>query len=214
MKSRVFISILFISIGISLNAQRDTLGRYSPGFRFNDGVYGEFGDFRANCPSIRLIDLKDEEGAQIEILRTDEPWYILSADTLRLIDKSLIWGMSSQGQVFVRNQDFYDRLVVIGALCHLIQRETYLDYSNSQMNGYSSMPVKREAQVEFFIDLRTGEKKEFTEREFEPHLADDPILLHSFRKMTRKQRKLSMYRFLHSYNDEHPAYFPISKCRR
>lgn len=214
MKVRYNVLAVFLFSGILLHAQRDTLGRYSPGFKFTDGVYLEFEEFKMNCPGILIKDLRDEDGHVLDPLKNTGAWYRVDNDTTVRVDKSSIWGFSGQGQVYVRNQDFFDRLVVIGTLCHLIQREEYLDHSATFQNGYGSLPVRREVRVEFFIDVRTGEKKVFAETEFAPHLADDPLLLGSFERMNKKQRKLSMYRMLHSYNEKHPVYFPISKCRR
>lgn len=210
-----FLSTIIIVLTVSmLSAQRDTLGRYSPGFKFKDGLYMSFEDFKQNCPSIRQSEIVSEEKSTYEEIDPRDEWFQLVNDSLRLIEKDSVWGYSNRGKVFLRNQEYFDRLVVIGSLCHIIHRETFMDYNSAMYNGFGYVPIQREVQVEFFLDMRTGEKEKFIERNFEKHLADDPVLFASFSKMSKKRKKESMFQFLHAYNQDHPVYFPISRCRK
>ena len=211
-----FFSLFILSMIVStvLHGQRDTLGRYSPGFKFRDGVYLTFDDFKSNCPSINKNELYDEFGQNLTDIESDIVWYTLANDSLIPVSQDTIWGFSNRGKIFLRNQDFFDRLVVIGTLCHIIHREEFFDYNNAMYNGFTYAPVRREIQTEFFLDMRTGDKLEFNTENLSDYINDDPILHGSFEQLSRKKKKESMFRYLHSYNQKYPVYFPISKCRR
>ncbi|NNK80343.1 MAG: hypothetical protein HKO93_02510, partial [Flavobacteriales bacterium] len=96
----------------------------------------------------------------------------------------------------------------------IIHREIYLDYNNGVYGNFGYTPVRREVQIEYFIDMETGEKLEFTQRNFERHFAYDPVLLNSFKEWNKRERKEGMFQFLHNYNQANPIYFPISRCRK
>ncbi|NNC83859.1 MAG: hypothetical protein HKN79_09785 [Flavobacteriales bacterium] len=211
MKGFLCIAIIFFTIPVL--GQRDTLGRYSPGFKFKDGLYTAFQEFKDNCPAYPIDQLRDEMGNTLDRIDAEQPWFIASQDSLLAVSKDSIWGFSSSGKVYLKNQDFFDRMVVIGTLCHVIHREEIMDYNNTLYNGFTYAPVRREVQVEFFVDMRTGEKYEFNEKNLSEQISDDPILRSSYSQLTRKKRKENMFRFLHTYNQNHPIYFPISRCR-
>ena len=206
--------ILCFFLVTSAQGQRDTLGRYSPGFKFKDGVYMTFDDFKENCPSITKDELYDEFGQSLIDIQSDIEWYTLENDSLIAVARDTIWGFSNRGKIFLRNQDFFDRLVVIGTLSHIIHREEFIDYNNAMYNGFTYAPVRREVQTEFFLDMRSGIKLEFTAENLSDYISDDPILHGSFEQLSRKKKKESMFRYLHTYNQKHPVYFPISRCRR
>ncbi|NND95234.1 MAG: hypothetical protein HKN45_10235 [Flavobacteriales bacterium] len=195
-------------------AQSDTLGRYSPGFKFKDGIYLVFDDFKSNCTAIPLKDLRDREGNEVSQIDEDQELYYLENDTLRPIDTDVIFGFSDQGKVSLGYEGNFNRLVVIGTLCHVVQREIVVDYIRGGLYEFNSMPVRREVQKEFILDMRTGEMSAFNPSNLDYHIADDSIIASGYTKQSQKKRRALLYSTLHSYNRAHPMYFPISRCKR
>ena len=71
MLKKILALVLFIGIALDVSAQADTTGRvrYSPDFRFRDGIYINFSEWKNNNP--RISDYQDVKtntfGAQDEI---------------------------------------------------------------------------------------------------------------------------------------------------
>jgi len=199
--------------GHDITAQGDTLGRYSPGFKFKDGVYFGFEDFKKNCPAVPLRKLKDKYGVAVTRIDESQALFYLADDTLRFIDPNVIFGYSDQGKVSLVHEGNFDRLVVIGTLCHLVQREIIVDYNSGGLNEFNSMPVRREVRKEFILDMRTGEMSPMKPESLDYHVSDDASVASLYAKQSQRQRKATIYSTLHAYNREHPLYFSISRCK-
>lgn len=211
----LFTSCLLLIV-ISLDAQRDTLARYGPGFRFQDGIYLDFQDFEDNCPSYRLNHLRYEDGQPLSAFDFRKPVYAQKAptDSLTRVFRDSLWGYASNGQIFLQNQGYFDRLVVIGSICHIIHREEVIDYNPVYGAGAAGFPVRREIQVEYMVDMKSGDKMVFDANVLLEVVSDDPIIFRDFERLSNRQRKQSKYLYLHRYNREHPVYFPLHGCRR
>ena len=206
-------ALLFALLCSGLQAQSDTLGRYSPGFKFKDGIYLVFEDFKSNCPAVPLKDLRDKDGKAISEIQESQALYYMVEDSLRYIDPRLMYGFSAKGKISIGHDGNFDRLVVIGTLCHVIQREIVLDYNRGGLYEFNSMPVRREVRKEYILDMRTGEMSPMNPSNMDYHIADDSVVAISFSKQSQRQRRATVYSTLHTYNRAHPIYFPISRCR-
>jgi hypothetical protein len=207
------LAIIFIWSS-DISAQSDTLGRYSPGFKFKDGIYLGFEDFKRNCPAIPMKDLRDRYGTSVPRIDESQGLYYSLDDTLRYIDPNKIFGFSDQGKVSLGHEGNFDRLVVIGTLCHIVQREIVIDYNRGGLNEFNSMPVRREVRREYILDMRTGELSPMKPSSLDYHIADDSSIASSYAKLSQRQRKATVYSTLHAYNREYPLYFSISRCKR
>ena len=212
--SNILALIIVFLLSGSICAQSDTLGRYSPGFKFKDGIYLAFNDFKLNCPSIALKDIRDEYGDPITEINETRDLFQLINDTLRYIDPKYIFGYSDQGKVSLGHDGNFDRLVVIGTLCHVIQREYVVDYNRGGLYEFNSMPVRREVRREYILDMRTGELSPFNPVNLDYHIADDSAIASAYADLSQKKRRAVLYSTLHAYNRQHPVYFPISRCKR
>lgn len=205
--------LVFVLLCSGLRAQSDTLGRYSPGFKFKDGLYLSFEDFKSNCPTIPLSNLRDEEGKVLSEVNESQALYHSVDDTLRYINPKLLFGFSANGKVSIGHDGNFDRLVVIGILCHVIQREIVVDYDRGGLYEFNSMPVRREVRKEFILDMRTGEMSPMNPSNMDYHIADDSSVATTFSRQSQRQRRATVYSTLHTYNRAHPLYFSISRCK-
>ena len=184
-----------------------------PGFKFKDGVYFSFEDFKRNCPAVPLGKLKDRNGTVVTRVDESQGLFFTADDTLRSIDPNEIFGYSNQGKVSLVHEGNFDRLVVIGTLCHLVQREIVIDYNSGGLNEFNSMPVRREVRKEFILDMRTGEMSPMKPSSLDYHVADDSSIASLYAKQSQRQRKTTIYSTLHAYNRKYPLYFSISRCK-
>jgi|GEM_PF-1945506 len=207
----VSISICLMITVISW-AQQDTLAKYGPGFRFKDGLYMQASDFKYNCPSYVKADLYTEKGDKRRDLDPKSAFCLMKEDSLINLDFDSIWGLCENGQVYIQHNTAFDRLIVVGKLCHIIHREEVVDYNSNIGMGVASIPVRREIQVEYIIDLDTGESVPFNEGNLLHFMQDDHILYMQYSALSRKERRKAQYVYLHRYNNENPVYFLITGC--
>jgi hypothetical protein len=210
------LALLFFLFGfVEFQAQRDTLARYGPGFRFQNGIYMDHQSFKDNCPDYLLTDLRDEEGKSMEEVDLSSRLYAYDAvsDSLIRVERDSIWGFSDRGQIYLQNMGYFDRLVVIGSICHIIHREEVIDYNAVYGVGVGQVPIRREIQVEYLVDMDTGLKQTFSPEFMLDIISDDPIVFRDYESLSARQRKQSKYLYLHRYNRENPIYFPLRGCR-
>jgi hypothetical protein len=194
--------------------QQDTLAKYGPGFRFKDGIYLNAGNFRDNCPAYTKDEVYSKKGTKRRELDPKEDYFVMLEDSLIKLPFDSIWGICENGQVFVQHNTAFDRLIVVGKLCHIIHREEVIDYNSNIGMGVSSVPVRREVQVEYLIDLDTEDKVPFTPENLVHYMQDDHVLYMAYTGLSKKERRKSLYVFLHRYNNENPIYFLISGCHK
>jgi|GEM_PF-4354991 len=84
---RILFLIITLSGVCACMAQSDTIVRYMPSFKFNDGIYLTQEEFVTNCPSISKEDIYYDNGRQAEEIGMWRPVYTLVGDTLHLMFK-------------------------------------------------------------------------------------------------------------------------------
>ena len=214
MKFRLVSSVFALFLSFLMIGQQDTLAKYGPGFRFKDGIYFSAIEFKDNCPAISRADVFDKNKNPRADLDPKEPYYTMNQDSLIKLDFDTIWGICENGQVFIQHNTAFDRLIVVGKLCHIIHREEVIDYNSNIGMGVGSVPVRREVQVEYLIDMDSGDKVPFTSDNLLHFIQDDHILYYAYSQMSKKERRKAQYVYLHKYNNENPIYFLISGCHK
>ncbi len=210
MLKKTILSIGLFFLFTTIHAQTDTIGkiRYSKDFKFKDGVYVSFEDFKNNRPSFSIFRIKNTNKSSGNIgieVACDNP----ENGKWCSIDK--IWGYCSKGNVYIYQgyASYYFRLQIIGALIHYIGFEGF-NYNHYDRNfAYYDyyMPTTAVPKFsEFFLDFDTGESYVFSYRIFRDFLKAKDEELYEELMNTKKKRKVYTH-FLMKYNKKHPIYF-------
>jgi len=134
---RIFLLVAStISAGGFVHAQDQTLTqekmvKYSPDFRFTDGVYINFDQVKANKPitKARLLtsnDYNDREFFQ-KLFEADKIYFYDGMGIRQEIAKSSIWGYSRNGVLYIQIQENFNRITFVGNICHFVADITTLD---------------------------------------------------------------------------------------
>mgnify|MGYP007068279383 CR=1 FL=1 len=210
---RTVLAILIICPLFSrLSAQNDTtFVKYSRDFKFNDGIYQSFKEFKNNKPSLPDFEvIKDkiygEEGSII--LRYPCPDSIGSKKTCTL-DKC--FGYCKNGILYFSQgyTGYFYRMFIVGALSH------FMAYNKDDMQHDLFMSPQPVAYVgpsndytEYLLDFNTGTTFLFNYKDFSDFLkAHDEELYQELQK-TRQKRKM-IHHFLLKYNEKHTISFPV-----
>lgn len=201
MKNLLIVISLF-SFFVKAGAQSDS-SKVCPDFRFNDGIYLIFDDFKNNRPVYTNFEIKNRSGSTY--------LFIKCADSSGSYDCEVKqpWGYCLNKSVYIHQGygDNYFRLQVIGALIHYFVLEMqYFDPRFSDpFNPYSTTPNRRVTNRELVMEWNTGRRFEFCYKNFKIYLQEnDPELLQQL-ESSKKKRKM-IYFFLLKYNEKHPVF--------
>lgn len=204
--------LLFFLFSAGLNAQNDSLV-YGPGFGFHEGLYLSFDQFRANRPVPVSRIISEYDSTALDYLRK-----IVSTKTIRFINDAgaeeeispgKLWGFSENNSVYIRFNGDFNKVVVIGSLCHFTAMyTTYMSTGPTTMGGPSTgTPVQSLQQ--YMLDMRTGQVSDFVLPNVETLLQRDPALYKEFMEIKKRKRKKLVFFYLRKYNERNPLYFPV-----
>ena len=222
--------LLFITMGIlcSLGAFNqdvpDGMVKYTPEFRFADGIFANFQMVKANRPIPRSrivtdIALQDRDFYQ-KITESKRIVFYDDNGVQQELKSSNIWGYGRNGVLYVNLGNGFHRISFMGSICHFVATITtynqgYYDpyYSQGYYNRYYRSPTSNYTTTElrqYLIDFETGKLYDFEVESIEILLMKDPELYDEYVALRRKKKKQLKFVYIRKYNEAHPLYFPAN----
>jgi hypothetical protein len=141
----LFVISLLISAGspIALMGQDNPgMVKYTPDFKFNDGIYLNFDQVKSNSPIpksklLTSLDYNDREFFK-KVLEGDKIYFYDNMGVRQDIATNTIWGYSRNGVIYVQIQENFNRITFVGNICHFVADITTVDsrYNNSPYGYY------------------------------------------------------------------------------
>jgi hypothetical protein len=126
----------------AIGQDKEGMVRYTPDFRFNDGIYLNFDQVKLNKPIpkaklLTSIDYNDREFFK-KILESDKIYFYDDMGIRQDIARNSIWGYARNGVIYVQIQDNFNRITFVGSICHFVADITTYDsrYYNSPYGYY------------------------------------------------------------------------------
>ena len=241
---RKFFSMSLFLLGISLQylsgQEKEGMVKYTPEFKFNDGIYLNFDQVKLNSPIpkaklLTSIDYNDREFFK-KILQIDKIYFYDNMGVRQEIAKNTIWGYARNGVLYVQIQENFNRITFVGSICHFVADITTYDsrYYNSPYGyydpyyspyGYSSYynsynpyysPYRqsnaaRNELKQYLIDFETGKVMEFDVENTELLLMKDSQLYEEYVQLSRKKKKELMFVYIRKFNEKNPLYIPVEQ---
>ena len=127
----------------SLNAQEsEGMVKYTPDFRFNDGIYLNFEQVRMNnpIPKAKILTSTDYNDKDFfkNVMGGEKIYFYDGMGVRQEIDRTSIWGYARNGILYIQIQGNFNRITFVGNICHFVADVTSYDdrYYNSPY-GYS-----------------------------------------------------------------------------
>jgi hypothetical protein len=236
-----------VTIGIMALPALDSSGqshegmvKYTPDFRFKDGIYVNFDQVKANSPipKAKLLtstDYNDKEFFK-KILEPDKIYYYDAMGIRQEIAKNTIWGYARNGVIYIQIQENFNRITFIGSICHFVADITTIDTRYSSPYGYGSYydpyyspysnyyspygsyysPYGRNNSTrneikQYLIDFESGKTMEFNLESTELLLMKDPKLYEEFMQLPRKKKRDMMFVYIRKFNENNPLYIPVNQ---
>lgn len=236
---RALIIPLLAALSLSIAAQDDErqMVEFTPDFRFNDGIFLNFEQVKANNPisKAKILTSADYNARDFfkQVFENEKIFFYDPLGLRQELSKEDIWGYSRNGILYVQVQGNFNRVTYVGNISHFVADITTYDrrYYGSPYNYYDPytspyyyrnyspyyspyyMPYQpttasRNEMVQYMIDFESGKVIEFDLKNVEMLLMKDPELYDEFMKFSRRKKKQQKFLFLRKYNEKHPLYLP------
>lgn len=236
----VFLVSLFsqgIHVPLLSGQEKEGMIKYTPDFKFNDGIYIDFEQVKLNTPIAKAklltsVDYNDREFFK-KILKGDKIYFYDNMGVRQEIAKSTIWGYSRNGVLYVQVQENFNRITFIGSICHFVADITTYDsrsygypygyydpyyspyYYSSYYNPYNPYyspyrsNVARDELKQYLLDFESGKVLEFDVDNTELLLMKDNVLYEEYVQLSRKKKKELMFVYIRKFNEKNPLYIPV-----
>ncbi len=221
----IFIVVFFLDAKVySQEDTRDGLVKYTPEYRFKDGIYPNFQSVKEDSPisKTRLVTDADLFSRDFFDQVTEKKNIVYYDDfgVKKEIKTSSIWGYARNGVLYINLGSRFHRISFVGSIGHFVATLStynpgYYDpyyspyyynnryYYNTTPSSYSSTEVRQ-----YLIDFETGKLHEFEVYSVEILLMKDPELYDEYMALRRKKKKQYKFVYIRKYNEKHPLYLP------
>jgi len=226
MRRLIFLFFLIQTISPVLLSQQQPAGmiKYTPDFKFNDGIYLGFAQLKNNrpVPVTRILSETDHFDPEFftKLLEEKSISYFDAFGVQQAVSVDKIWGFSRNGVVYIRIGANFSRITVIGSICHFVANITtynsrYYDpyYYNPYYYRYSGSPATTSSTEmrQYIIDFETGKILDYDVQGVEVLLMKDPELYDEFVALKNKKKKQMKFLYIRKFNERNPLYIPENK---
>ncbi len=115
--------------------------KYTPDFKFKDGIYLNFDQVKTNnpIPKAKLLTSADYNDREFfnKVFESGKIYFYDEMGVRQEIDKSNIWGFARNGVLYVSVQDNFNRITFVGSICHFVADVTTYDTRYNNYYPYS-----------------------------------------------------------------------------
>jgi len=211
------LSIYFLPSGFSQNVENNKgKVKYTPAFKFTDGIFLNFQQVKNNNPVPKSQILTTIDYNSFDFYdKLFENKFITIYDNLGIqkkIEVKKIWGFSNKGIIFINMNDEFNRIPVFGSISHFIANKTVQEYNPYRYNNsyyyYNDPYSTKTVMVQYLLDFDTGNIYDFTIGSVEKIISKDIELYEEFSKLSNRKKKKLKFLYIRKYNQKHPVYFP------
>ena len=222
MKKTKYIRNILISANLLIStfvfAQQKAI-QYDKDFVFRDGIYITLEDFKNNnpIPTSQIVSKSNKNDRDFlkRVLENSTIQFIDNSGNQQEIKTNTIWGYCSNGAVYINHGTDFNRIVVIGGLCHFVAtiatkvaNDPFAYGYGYGGFGYNPTPRYVYSTEQFILDFQSGKIIGFNADNMEILLQRDQALYNDFKKLKRKQKRDAVFLYLRKYNEKHPIFFP------
>lgn len=208
----------------SADTAKRQMVKYTPDFKFRDGVYLNFDQVKNNnpIPKYKIISTVDYNDPQFfEALSTES--VISYYDELGIrqdISMKNIWGYCKNGMLFVRMRQSFNKINIVGSICHFVatitmQNNNYYDpfyynpYYYYRYPGASPSYQTTELR-QFILDFDSGKIFDYDIDNLEALFIRDPELHDEYMELSKKKRQQLKFLYIRKFNERNPLLIPNS----
>jgi hypothetical protein len=131
---------LFLSRPAAFSQEGEGMVKYTPDFRFREGIYLNFEQVRLNSPipKARLLSSTDYNDREFfkKLFESEKIYFYDGMGVRQEVSLSDIWGYSRNGILYIQVQNNFNRVTFIGSICHFVADITTYDSRYYNPYGY------------------------------------------------------------------------------
>lgn len=216
----VILSLLFSQFGYTQQTDSIRKVKLTNEFKFKDGLFFSFDQVKNNSPlaKSRIITLYDYSRKDFYdlILKNEALSFYDNNGVKQTFSTSNIWGYSKDGVLFVKVEEEYNRVTIVGAICHFVAIITSYEPSyydpyryNLYSNNSTTMTHTSKEMRQFVIDFKTGNILDYNVESVEALLMYDEKLYDEYISLKKKDKKNLKFLYIRKFNERNPIYLPI-----
>lgn len=199
--------------------------KYTPDFRFREGIFLDFNQVKENkpIPKSRLltpVDFNDREFFR-KVLVKDMLYFYDDFGTRQEIKTDNIWGYSRNGILYIQISSEFHRIAIVGGICHFVANITtyenrYYDpyyyrynYYDYYYNPARSSTYSKTEMRQFILEFDSGKVMEYNISNVELALMRDPDLHDEYMSLSRRKKKQMKFLYIRQFNERNPIFLPI-----
>ncbi len=198
---------------------------YHPDFRFNEGIFLHFEQVKQNkpIPIERILSVANPNDFDFyEKLLEHESLAIYDEKGMKQdVPVEAIWGYSNKGILYIQHNREFNRIPVIGSICHFVSNVSYESYRNFDpyynpyrmydpyYTGIRTQPVVTKEMRQFLLDWQSGEIYEYNRENLQILLMQSPQLYEEYNDLSKRKQKKMLFFYLRRFNEQNPLYIPV-----
>jgi len=219
LKNILIVTAIFFVQFVTAQTDSLKLTKYTPGFRFTDGLYLSHQQLVQNSPIPlkRIVSKYNKAGFDFfdKLLIEESVTYYDEFGMRKQIDVKELWGFCRRGSVYINWGDDFNRIPVMGSICHFIATITVYEdrYYNPtyRYNSYNMPTTTSRTEIyQFLMDFKSGQVLEYSVNNVLIILMNDAELYDEFNALSKKKKKQMKFLYLRKFNEKHPLYIPIN----
>ncbi|HOU96611.1 MAG TPA: hypothetical protein PLN06_08320 [Bacteroidales bacterium] len=132
-------AFFFFSI-LSFGQEQSGMVKYTPDFRFEDGIYLNFDQVKANrpVPKSKILTSADYNDRDFfnKVFASEKIYFYDEMGVRQEVKKDDIWGYARNGILYVMIQGNFNRITFVGNICHFVADVTTYDNNYYSPYGY------------------------------------------------------------------------------
>ena len=222
-------------IGLSIILSSSVLGQdnaqkmveYSPNFKFDDGFYLSFSMVKNNnpIPSARVITNIDRSSNDFygKLFESKSFAFFDGNGVKQVVSIDKVWGFSRNGVLYIRMSQGFNRITIVGGICHFVATIVTYDtryndpynrnsYSSRYYNPYGttqSRTTKNQEMKQYILNFENGKTYEYEVGNLEVLLMQDPELYDEYMVLKKKKKKQLKFYYIRKFNERNPIFFPV-----
>ena len=236
------ICLLLSQLGVGIASELDSVSnlvKYTTEFKFRDGFYLNFEQVRNNkpIPKSRILTSIEYNSNSFFDQITEQPKFTYFDDlgNSQEVETGKLWGYSKNGILFINIQGSFNKITIMGNICHFVANITiynnrynspygyspygYSPYGYSSYGygyspygyspyGYGSPGYRTTELRQFILDFNTGKVLEYDSKNILMLIMSDPELHDEYSNLRSKKQRQLQFMYIRKFNERHPLYIP------
>lgn len=206
-----FLTIIFSFFSLITFAQSDSIV-YSRDYEFTEGFFLAVDQFKNNDPIQKSSIISGIPKNQLDFMKQlMEQKNIVFTDSKSVeqkIETLTIWGYCQNRSVYINFNKQFNKLIVIGNLCHFTAMvATSIGFRDPMGYGAGLNNTVDELR-QYVFDTKTNKVFDFNVKNMEILLKNDTDLYNQFIALKKREKPDVIFVYLRKFNEKHPLYLP------